>query len=381
MLLGMHLTLMIGPTVAVPATPDVLEALQSIEVTHSDEGRSGFQIVFEAGRSGPTDLIDYKLLSNPLLRPFNRVILVVTFNAIPQVLMDGITTHQQLSPSNEPGASTLTVTGEDVSVMMDMEEKIVEHPAQDETIIAYKLIGTYAQYGLIPTVIPPTVIDPPIPIERVPVQRGTDLEYLQEMATRHGYVFYITPGPAPFTNTAYWGPPNRLGVPQSALTTNMGADTNVENVNFRYNALSPTMVSGKVQDRLTGQAMPVQTFATLRMPLASQPAWVVNQPNVRTRLPQQSTSGLNMMQAMARAQGQTDASMDNVLTATGELDALRYGNILKPRGLVGLRGAGYNYDGTYYVKRVTHRIKKGEYHQSFTLTREGTGALLPVVLV
>ena len=248
MLLGIHLTLLIGPTVAAPASPDVLEALKSVEVTHSDDRRSGFQIVFEAGRSGPADLVDYKLLSNPLLRPFNRVILVVTFNAIPRVLMDGIITHQQLAPQNEAGASTLTITGEDVSVMMDMEEKVVEHPAQDETVIAFILIGSYAQYGLIPTVIPPLVIDPPIPTERIPVQRSTDLRYLQQLAERHGYVFYITPGPAPFTNTAYWGPPNRLGMPQSALTTNMGADSNVESVNFQYNALSPSMVSGRVQD-------------------------------------------------------------------------------------------------------------------------------------
>jgi hypothetical protein len=380
MLLGIHLTLLIGPTVAAPAPPDVLEALKSVEVTHSDQGRSGFQIVFEAGRSGPADLADYGLLSNPLLRPFNRVILVATFNAIPQVLMDGIITHQQLSPQNEAGASTLTITGEDVSVMMDLEEKTVEHPAQDETIIALKLIGSYAQYGLIPMVLPPMVIDPPIPTERIPVQRSTDLQYLQALAERHGYVFYVMPGPAPFTNTAYWGPPNRLGVPQSALTMNMGADTNVESVNFQYNALAPSMVSGQVQDRLTNQSMPVQTFASTRVPLVSQPAWVVNQPNVRTQLPR-NISGLNAMQAMARAQGQTDSSMDNVLTATGELDATRYGDILKPRGLVGLRGAGYNYDGTYYVKRVTHKISRGEYRQSFTLTREGTGALLPVVLV
>ncbi len=37
-LLGVRLTLLIGPTVAVPAPPPVAEALQSVEVTQSDEG-------------------------------------------------------------------------------------------------------------------------------------------------------------------------------------------------------------------------------------------------------------------------------------------------------------------------------------------------------
>jgi hypothetical protein len=289
-----------------------------------------------------------------LLKPFNRVVLIVTFNAIPRVLMDGIITHQQLSPSNEPGASTFTITGEDVSLMMDLEEKSAEHPAQDETVIALKLIATYAQYGLIPMVIPPLVLDPPIPIERIPVQQGTDLQYLKQIAERHAYVFYITPGPAPLTNTAYWGPPVRLGVP-----------------------LGPALVEGKVQDRATNQALPVQTLVSLRPPLAAFPAWLFNQPNVRRT--QFRQSGVNAMQAFARAQAMTDASVDAVI-AEGELDALRYGHLLEPRALVGVHGAGYLHDGLWYVKSVTHSLRKEAYRQRFTLTREGVGSTTPVVI-
>ncbi len=86
------------------------------------------------------------------------------------------------------------------------------------------------------------------------------------------------------------------------------------------------------------------------------------------------------MQAFARAQGMTDASTDNVVTVTGELDAVRYGDLLTARGLVGLRGAGYSYDGLYYVKNVTHSIRRGEYKQRFTITREGLGSTTPVVI-
>jgi hypothetical protein len=374
---SLQLTLLIGPTVAVPVPPDVIDALDHVEVTHSDQGRSGFQITFNAGRGGPLGLMDYPLLSLPLLKPFNRVIVVLTFNAIPSVLMDGIITHQQLTPSNQPGASTLTITGEDVSVMMDLEEKSVEHPAQDETVIALKLIASYAQYGLIPMVIPPTVIDPPLPIERIPVQQATDLDYLTQLAARHGYVFFVAPGPVPFANTAYWGPPVRVGLPQRALSVNMGPESNVERLNFRNDGLAPSLVTGQVQDRLSNQTMPVQTFASTRLPLSSQPAWLVNQPNVRRQ--QLRQSGLTAVQAFARAQGITDASSDAVV-AEGELDGLRYGGILQARSLVGLRGAGLTYDGFYYVKRVAHTVRREQYTQRFTVTREGVGTLTPVVV-
>ncbi|HTD87212.1 MAG TPA: hypothetical protein VK850_11600, partial [Candidatus Binatia bacterium] len=63
-------------------------------------------------------------------------------------------------------------------------------------------------------------------------------------------------------------------------------------------------------------------------------------------------------------------SADGV-TANGSLDVLRYGRVLKARKLVGVRGAGAAFDGLYYVKSVTHNIKRGEYKQSFTLSRNG----------
>lgn len=375
-LLRSTLTLLIGPTVAVPAPLSLADALLQVEVTHSDDGHSGFQLRFAAGRSGPFDALDYGLVANPLLKPFNRVILVLTMQGMPRVLMDGIITHQELSPGTGPGTATLSVTGEDVSVMMDLEEKSAEHPAQDETIIATKIIASYAKYGLVPMVIPPLAIDPPLPIERTPVQQDTDRVYLTKMAERHGYVFYVEPGPVPFTNKAYWGPPPRLSVPQRALNVNLGGETNVTQIAFRSNGLSAELAEGAVQDRTTNRAVPVQTFASLRPPLASQPAWLVHQPNVRRR--RFRGAGLNAVQALGRAQGRTDASIDGV-TADGEVDTLRYGSVLQARALVGLRGAGYSYDGFWYVKRVTHTIRRGAYAQRFSLAREGTGSTTPVV--
>jgi hypothetical protein len=47
--------------------------------------------------------------------------------------------------------------------------------------------------------------------------------------------------------------------------------------------------------------------------------------------------------------------------------------------LVGVRGAGISYDGLYYVESVTHNLKRGEYKQNFTLSRDGLISQLPVV--
>jgi hypothetical protein len=391
-LLGSNLTLLVGPSVPVPAPPQLTEALKSVEVTHQDQGRSGFQLTFQAGRSGPADLVDYRALLAPLLRPFARVILVVTFGAVPRVLMDGVITHQQHSPSSEPGASTLTVTGEDVSVMMDLKQKRTPWPSVPEMVIALAIIGQYAQYGLIPDVRPPLTTDVPLPIQRTPVQVGTDLAYLNEMAGRSAFVFYVEPGPVPLVNHAYWGPPIRIGIPQPALSVNLGNETNVDQIGFSYNALAPNTVAFKIQDRDTATQFGFETFASTRIPLSLMPALPVNQPNVRSvdmgvvgagaagGRAAANPAGLNIMQALARAQALTDTSTDNVVTASGTLDAVRYGRLLQPRGLVGLRGAGLTYDGLYYVKSVSHSITRGEYKQRFTITRDGTISSVPAVI-
>lgn len=377
-LLGIHLNLLAGPSVPVPVPPPLMDALDRIEVTHSDEGRSGFQITFQVGQT-PTGFLDYALMQSPQLRPFARIIVSVLIGAIPQVVMDGIITNQELMPGREPGGSTLTVTGEDVSLMMDRQERSEEHPAQNETVIVNKIIGRYAQYGLIPLVIPPPSLDTPTPVERTPTQQGTDLAYLQAMAARYNYEFYVVPGPAPGTNTAYWGPLIRTGIPQPALSYNLGHATNVETLSFRHDGLSPQRVLGSVQDRLTGLTLPVFTLGSLLPGLSAQPPDFTNPSAVEQRAFRET--GLNAIQAFARAQAQTDESMREVVTATGSLDTVHYGRMLQARSLVGLRGVGFAYSGTYYVKQVTHQISQASYTQSFTLAREGLGAIPPVVRV
>jgi hypothetical protein len=80
------------------------------------------------------------------------------------------------------------------------------------------------------------------------------------------------------------------------------------------------------------------------------------------------------MIGLAKASQWTEA-----VSGRGELDVLRYGSVLKARQLVGVRGAGLAYDGLYYVKSVTHKIKAGEYKQSFELTRNGLVSTVPMV--
>jgi len=372
-----QLRLLIGPTIPLPATPDLINSVKSIEVTNADVDKDGFEIVFNAGRSGPQDLFDYPHLINPLLQPGNRVIIQVIFGVIPITLIDGIIRHQQLNPSNNPGQSTFTITGEDISVLMDKEEETTGHPNLPDSAAITTIISKYSTNGIQPEVVAPPLEETSPETDTTPIQRGTDLKYLQDRAADYSYVFYIEPSDMPLKTTAYWGPPKILAMAQKPLSFNMGSSTNVETINFQYNALRPIQIRGYVMDRISGMEIPIVTVGSMRPPLSAQPAWAVNQPHTQTR---QITAegGSSALQAQNQAQTETEDSV-NVVNVTGELDAIKYEGILRARTIVELRGVGFSHDGRYYVKSVTHKIEPGKYKQSFTLTREGLGSTIPMV--
>jgi hypothetical protein len=378
-MLGLRLTLWVGKAVAAPAPVFLTEALTEASVSLSDEGMDGFSLTFAAGRRSGVDLLDSLVAASPLLRPFNRIILQVWFGVFPEVLIDGLITNVQLQPSSQPGASRLTVIGEDIRVAMDMHETARVHPGQSPEIRVQVVLSSYMGYlGTPPVTFPATVPDVSLPTERIPAQAATDLQYINSEADRTGYVFFVEPQ-APMVNLAYWGPSRAIPMPQGALSVNMGPHTNVERISFRNDARMPAMVLGAMQDRNTGLPLPVMSVPVpTRPPLTPMPSILAQQPDVRRVFPQ-GIGGHDLMRAMASAQAQSERTGEPV-TAEGELDAARYGRLLRPRRIVGVRGAGVMNDGYYYVKRVSHHIRPGSYKQSFTLRRDGHGPLTPVVL-
>lgn len=367
--LGVRLQLLIGANVPAPAPFAVVDALTELTVQNNDRQRDGFQLSFTLGKE---PLRDYSLLQLGLLDPPNRVVVLVFINALPQILIDGVITRHEVRPSNQPGQSTLTVTGEDISLRMDLEQKRVTHRNMPDSLIVTRILGAYATYGIVPMVTPTT--DVPIEVNRVPSQHGTDLAYIGELARANGFVFYVEPGPLPGSSTAYWGPEDRLGAPQPALTMNMGGATNVDApISFSLNALGPVDPQINVLETGSRQAIPVPVPRGLMPPLSSRPV----APLRRTLPP--GTARLDTARGATRAMAETSES-DEAVTGSGEVDAVRYGRALRSRRLVGVRGAGLSYNGLYYVQQVTHRIRRGSYRQSFTLKRDGLGALLPTVI-
>jgi hypothetical protein len=372
---GVNLTLLIGPLVPVPAPRAVIEALTEVTVTSNDTGRSGFQLGFTLSNQSPLHTLFLLAGGSPI--PVLRVIVVVTVNGSPNVLVDGVVTNNQIMPGTS-GHSTLTVTGEDLTVLMDKQDfSGLPFPAVPAEGRVALLIAKYAFLGILPLVIPSVMIDVIIPTSRIEGQRGTDFSYINELAARVGYVFYIDPGPQPGMNIAYWGPQIKVGLPQPALNINMDAHTNVSSLSFTFDNNQAAIPVVYHYDEISKAVIPIPIppVTPLSPPLGLLPPIPTRLEPVSDDLSKRSLPQAIMI-GLARV-----AALSEAVKGRGELNVLRYGRILKARQLVGVRGAGMAFDGLHYVKSVTHKIKPGEYTQSFELTRNGLISTLPKVPV
>jgi hypothetical protein len=372
---GLHLTLLVGPVIPVPVPQIVLDALVSIEINTAAGNRSpsGFTLVFTLNNRSPLQTIF--LLTAGGVIPLLRVIIVATVNGIPDVLIDGVVTKQSIAPGQDASHSTLTVTGVDLSELMNLIPfDGLPYPAMPIVARVALILAKYAAFGVVPLVIPPLLFDVPIPTDRIPRQQGTDREYLYQLADDVGYVFFIDPGPAPGTSIAYFGPDLKVGVPQPALNYNFDGDTNIDHVSFSFNADAKKLPIVFIQNSFTKIPIPIPVpdISVLNPPLGLIPPLPLSVEALT------DTAKLSPVEAALRALTKSSQSSDAV-EGQGNLDVLRYGRILKARKLVGVRGVGPAFDGLHYVKSVQHQIKRGEYKQSFTLSRNGLLSTVPAV--
>ncbi len=368
---SVQLSLLIGPLVPLAVSSDVIEALSSVEVHVDDVGQSGFQLVFSIDKRSPLQLLFLLTGGSPLL--FMRVVLVATVNGTANVLIDGVITNNQIAPGDKGSNSTLTITGKDLTALMDQSDwSGFPYPACPPEARVAIICAKYAMFGIIPLVIPSIMIDVQLPIEQIPVHQGTDYQYASQLAADVGYVFYITPGPAPGFSKAYWGPQIKVGPVQPALSIDMDAYTNVENMSFTYDQEKNKIPLLYIYNQETGISIPIPIppITPLNPPLGAIMGIPTNLLPPDLKPWRDDVPKLPIPQAIMQGLAQAAANAEGV-TCEGSLDVTRYGGVLQARQLVGVRGAGVAFDGLYYVKSVTHKIKRGEYKQNFTLTRNG----------
>ena len=353
-------TLLINNT---PAGSDLLEALQQIEVEEHASLANMLRLKFAIGVS--QDGSSWQIVDEDMFARLTPLSLLVTVGTgLPTPLINAYVIETSLNVSNEPGQSTLTVVAMDGTILMNLEEKIRAWPDMADSDIASLVFG---EYGFMPDV------DRSQPLRQendlTTIQHGTDIYFLRQLARRNGYECYVAVNELTTLTEGHFHLPRLDQTPQSALTVRMGDATNVNSLQARFDMMQPTTVeaAGLAIGSQADQSANISGATHTNLGSDS----TLNGSQRRVRLLNQA--GLaETGELQTRAQATVDESTW-AITAQGDLDTTAYGDILRARRPVLVRGAGQQFSGTYYVDSVQHLITTDSYTQQFSLRRNAIG--------
>jgi phage protein D len=356
---GLAFTLLVGMA---PAPPDVVDAVQEIEVETSNELAGAFRLRLGTSQTATGD---WTILAQDLFRPLVPVGIRLTNGlGIPEALLNGYVSSQDVTYGNEPGDSVLEVSGMDATLLMNLQEKVMAWPSMPDHAIAAAIFG---QYTLVPRVqpTPPQLVEP----EGTTLQRGTDIRFLRRLAQRNGFECYVQPEPLTGVDMGFFQPPQiSPGPPQAVLNVNMGPETNVADFKVSYAMAQPTTAVAAGLDVATKAVQPALAPVALQLPLGAEGALlrVAPPPIVRPA----DTGLMRGGELQPMAQGIVDRSSWAV-TAEGRVGPDV--GILRPGGVVNVRGAGRVFSGSYYLTRVWHVINREGHAQRFQAKRNAVG--------
>lgn len=348
-----------------PASQELLQAIQQIEVedhaSMADMLRLQVVIGVKDGCAG-WSFIDDDIFS----RLANIKIAVAVGSGRAETLINAYVIETSANFANQPGSSILNVVAMDPTVLMNLEEKVKPWPNMADSDVANAIFSS-PQYKLTP------IIDATRwrrqENDQTMIQRGTDIQFLQQLARRNGFEVYVeTDGLTGVVQGHFHAP--RLNLPpQGVLSVNMRDATNVNSFNARFDMLRPATAQATNLDVESRENQQAQVTSSRLTALGRETA-LTPQRQRRTLPSQTGLARAGELQAYAQAVADQSAL---AITAEGELNTVAYGGLIRAKRPILVRGAGQQFSGTYYVERVHHILTPDSYRQNFTLRRNAVG--------
>jgi phage protein D len=208
------------------------------------------------------------------------------------------------------------------------------------------------------------------------IQRGTDVQFIRELARRNGFEFYFETDKDSGEIQAFFRAPQLDGTPQADLAIQFGEKSNLRSFSVRVQGQRPTtartaqldIASASLNTADSSDTQYTKLGATDDNALITGPAGAAA-PNAVPEILVLGAPTSDSTELQTTAQAVRDEAAW-FLTATGEINCDAYQAVLRPHRLVLIKGAGTQYSGKYYVTRVVHELKTGgEYNQVFEARR------------
>jgi phage protein D len=322
--------------------PDITQV--EVELDEDEPAVFRIELTVALGSDGAWSHVDDERLA-----PWKRVVIQVGFDDGFESLVSGYVTRIDTTFEADLARCRVELWGVDGAALLDRTERLRAWPDKKDSDIAGAI---FTEYALTPTV------DATSPVHGAAVstivQRETDLQFLRRLARRNGFECFVEDG------NGYFRAPPPPTDSQPVLAVHFGEQTTVAAFAVRLDARTPTDIGMFQLDRaektmlstmVTSGLSPTEAFVAMN-----------------------ASTGLAEMQPLC--QSLYDRS-DWFVTGEGVVDGIRYGNVLRPRRPVTIKGVGERHSGVYAVSHVTHTIDAGGYAQRFRVKRNAlrpTGA-------
>jgi len=344
-----------------PASEEQLELFSEIRVDQAIGMASEAEIQIDIGVD--SDGL-WEVLEEDFVQPFSRVRIEVRVDENEYIpLIDGPIVGQNFELDSAPSQSNLVLVVHDDSVLLNQNEEVELYEDQSPDQIATSL---FQQYGL--SADTDSVSSPSGSLSRYLMRRGTPMQFLREMARRHGMFVYVEPDDSPGSSKGIFKFPQLESGDYPELLL-LGADRNINKFSARFDGLRPLKASAFNVDITNQQVLSSETEQSTVDAQGDTPVHeLVEVPTTLLARTREDTIDLDAATAAAVDHSSWSYS------AKAEVSMDNYAGVLAPYRTIAVVGAGGHLSGEWLISQVRHTINDMSYSQAFTLRRNARSA-------
>lgn len=336
------------------ADPSIASGASYVEVHERMGEPTAFRIRFQADVADQ----DIPLLSDPRFDPGSEISVFVIVDQIATCLIRGPVSGQQASLAHGGAGSYVDVLGGDASITMNRKLRSHGWIGRDSDAVR-AILRDYPKLAA-------DVADTPASHEEVGHtlnQFDTDLRFIQRLARRNGFVFWVD-ADGQGNQTAHFKRLPLDAPPAARLTLNLDPPV-IKQLELGWDVERPTSAQG-MQVRLSDKSD--LDGAVPRSPLTPLAALALADIVTDVRDTHVAPPADDAGDLRARGEGALiDAAW--FVTARGEAQHEAVGAILRPCTVIDLQGVGKRHSGKWLVAGVRHTLDASTHRMEFELLR------------
>jgi phage protein D len=350
----------LGIAIAVGGSPDEeLAAAVLVEVHERIGEMTTYRLRYDI------DVVegDFPMLVDERIGPGSELAVIAPIDGANNYLVKGPVTEQKIHLAHGGAGSFVEVSGTDTTVAMDRETKTTLWSDITDSDAVTTILG---QYGYTPDV--DSTAAGHYETKHTLVQRDTDLQFVQRLARRNGFLFWIDCDEMGI-ETAHFKRAPLDGDPAGDLIINLDSNS-LEAVDINWDVERPTSVVAAQLDLSDKSDI---DGAVAQSPLTSLNAEALNAiaadtHSIRIVAPVDDAGDLQ-----SRGEGAlVEANWFIRATCQTTVNALKA--LVRAHTVINLRGAGTRFSGKYLVSGVRHEIDATAHRMDVELISNSWGS-------